>query len=163
VSFAECLFSFNINEHITDKDKPAHLAGFVPELAILEKHPRIEMRVHITQPASKQLQSQQPSLSPEKEKPSELSTHVTARPTTTPGIEKSEFEVKDVLLPSYTEQGRPDFLAVISRVVDESTVDNRVLVAACGPGGLVDGVRDAVKKNTKTNGPSLEMHVEAFG
>jgi hypothetical protein len=168
VSLAECLFFFNINEHITDKDKPAHLAGFVPELAILEKHPRIEMRLHITQPASKRLQSQQPSLSPEKEKLSELSTHVTARPltpspTTTPEIEKSEFEVKDVLLPSYTEQGRPDFLAVISRVVDESTVDNRVLVAACGPGGLVDGVRDAVKKNTKTSGPSLEMHVEAFG
>lgn len=151
---------------MTNKTNAAHLAGFVPELAILEKHPRIEMRVHITQPSHKQTQLS--SLSPEKEKLSELSTHVTARPltpspTTTPDIEKSEFEVKDALLPSYTEQGRPDFLAVISRAVDESTVDNRVLVAACGPGGLVDGVRDAVKKNTKTSGPSLEMHVEAFG
>ena len=83
--------------------------------------------------------------------------------TTTTEVEKSEFEAKDVLLLPYTKHGRPDFHAVISRVVDESTVDKRVLVAACGPGGLVDGVRDAVKKNTKTGGPSVEMHVEAFG
>jgi hypothetical protein len=126
------------------------------------------MRVHITKPAS-QKSSQTPSISSEEEeKLSELATHVTARPltptpTTTPEFEKSEFEVKDVLLPAYTKRGRPDFHAVISKVVDESTVDNRVLVAACGPGGLVDGVRDAVKKNTKTSGPSVEMHVEAFG
>jgi hypothetical protein len=127
------------------------------------------MRVHITQPSSQKSQLQPPSLSSEKEeeKPSDLS-QVTARPltstpTTTPDIEKSEFEAKDALLPSYTEHGRPDFHAVIGKVVDESTVDHRVLVAACGPGGLVDGVRDAVKRNTKKSGPGVELHVEAFG
>ena len=52
---------------------------------------------------------------------------------------------------------------MISRVADDSTIENRVLVAACGPGGLVDGVRDAVKENTKKNGPGIELHVEAFG
>ena len=127
------------------------------------------MRVHITQPSNKLSLSQPPSLSPERdeEKPSDLS-HVTARPltptpTTTPETEKSEFEVKHANLPSYIEPGRPDFHAGISKVVEESTVDNRVLVAACGPGGLVDGVRDAVKRNTKKSGPSVELHVEAFG
>jgi hypothetical protein len=127
------------------------------------------LRVHITQPSNKLSPSQPPSLSPERdeEKPSDLS-HVTARPltptpTATPETEKSEFEVKDAILPSYTEHGRPDFHAVIGRVVEESTVDNRVLVAACGPGGLVDGVRDAVQRNTKKSGPSVELHVEAFG
>jgi hypothetical protein len=129
------------------------------------------MRVHITQPSSQKSQPQSPSPSSEKEedKLSDLS-QVTARPltptpTTTPDIEKSEFEVKvkDALLPSYTEHGRPDFHAVIGKVVDESTVDHRVLVAACGPGGLVDGVRDAVKRNTKKSGPGVELHVEAFG
>ena len=88
---------------------------------------------------------------------------LTPTPTTTPETEKSEFEVKHANLPSYIEPGRPDFHAVISKVVEESTVDNRVLVAACGPGGLVDGVRDAVKRNTKKSGPSVELHVEAFG
>ena len=127
------------------------------------------MRVHITQPSKKLSLSQTSSLSSEneEEKPSDLS-HVIARPltptpTTTPETEKSEFEVKHANLPSYIEPGRPDFHAVISKVVEESTVDNRVLVAACGTGGLVDGVRDAVKRNTKKSGPSVELHVEAFG
>jgi hypothetical protein len=127
------------------------------------------MRVHITQPSNKLLQPPPSSISSEKEenKPSEL-PHITARPltptpTTTPDIEKSEFEVKDALLPPYTEHGRPNFYAVVSRVVDESTVDHRVLIAACGPGGLIDGVRDAVKRNTKKSGPGVELHVEAFG
>lgn len=124
------------------------------------------MRVHITQPARKQ--SQPSPLSLEKgEKLAEL-LDVTARPLTPSPtsileIGKSEIEVKDVLLPSYTEYGRPDFNTVISKVVDESTVDSRVLVAACGPGGLVDGVRDAVKRNIKKSGPSVELHVETFG
>jgi len=149
---------------MTNKNKPAHLAGFVPELAILENHPRIEIRVHITQPASKSLES---SSTLEPEKSSDLS-HVSARPltptpTTTPETEKSEFEIKGALLPPYVEYGRPDFHAVIGRVADDSTVDHRVLVAACGPGGLVDGVRDAVKENTKKSGPGIELHVEAFG
>ena len=127
------------------------------------------MRVHITQPSKKSSLSQTPSLSSEneEEKPSDLS-HVIARPltatpTTTPETEKSEFEVKHANLPSYIEPGRPDFHAVINKVVEESTVDNRVLVASCGPRGLVDGVRDAVKRNTKKSGPSVELHVEAFG
>jgi hypothetical protein len=127
------------------------------------------MRVHITQPSNKQSQSQPlpPPLSSEEEKPSEMS-HVAARsltptPTTTPNVEKSEFEVKVALAPAYTVYGRPDFQAVISRVAGESTVDSRVLVAACGPGGLVNGVTDAVKENTKKNGPNVELHVEAFG
>ena len=52
---------------------------------------------------------------------------------------------------------------MIGNVADESTVDDRVLVAACGPAGLVDGVREAVKGNTRESGPGLNLHVEAFG
>lgn len=146
--------------------QPAHLAGFVSELAVLEAHPRIEMHVHVTQALKTRLQPP-PLPSEVKEEPSDLplvtSTTLTPSPTSTPENEKPEFEVKDALLPPYVEHGRPDFLSVIGKVADESTVDDRVLAAACGPAGLVDGVREAVKGITRESGPGLDLHVEAFG
>jgi hypothetical protein len=57
----------------------------------------------------------------------------------------------------------PDVHAMIRRIASECEASQRILVAACGPAGLSDDVKDAVKKCTKADGPSLDLHLEAFG
>jgi hypothetical protein len=69
----------------------------------------------------------------------------------------------DAPLPPYTVPGRPDVHSTVHRIVSECEASQRILVAACGPAGLSDTVRDAVKSCTIVDGPGLDLHLEAFG
>jgi len=77
-------------------------------------------------------------------------------PTSTTGIE-------DATLPPYVMPGRPDVHSIIRRVASECGTDQRILIAACGPSGLSNDVRDAVRNCISIDGPSLGVHLEAFG
>ncbi|KAF7855961.1 hypothetical protein EAF04_009917 [Stromatinia cepivora] len=58
--------------------------------------------------------------------------------------------------------GRPDILNIIQGVVQGCDDNQRVAVAACGPGSLMKSTRSAVAQCIKLNGPSLKFHSEEF-
>ncbi|KAK9774496.1 putative Ferric reductase like transmembrane component [Seiridium cardinale] len=61
------------------------------------------------------------------------------------------------------EQGRPDVAALIREAVKSVPKDKRVLIAACGPDGLVKVVRNTAASLITKDGPAVELHCEQFG
>ncbi|KAK3305373.1 ferric reductase NAD binding domain-containing protein [Chaetomium strumarium] len=59
--------------------------------------------------------------------------------------------------------GRPDAASLIRDAVSTTPRNQRVLVAACGPDGLMRVVRDATAKLILSDGPAVELHCEQFG
>ncbi|KAJ8123536.1 hypothetical protein ONZ43_g542 [Nemania bipapillata] len=59
--------------------------------------------------------------------------------------------------------GRPDIETMVREAIMSVPKDKRVLVAACGPTGLVDTVRNTTASCIQVNGPSVELHCEQFG
>lgn len=67
-------------------------------------------------------------------------------------------EHRDVLKP-----GRPDTASLIREAVQSTSQHQRVLVAACGPNGLMRVVRDTTASLISGDGPGVELHCEQFG
>ncbi|KAH6842565.1 ferric reductase NAD binding domain-containing protein [Chaetomium sp. MPI-CAGE-AT-0009] len=59
--------------------------------------------------------------------------------------------------------GRPDAASLIRDAVTTTPRNQRVLVAACGPDGLMHVVRDTTAKLIVGDGPAVELHCEQFG
>jgi hypothetical protein len=59
--------------------------------------------------------------------------------------------------------GRPDTASLIRGAVTTTPQNQRVLVAACGPDGLMHVVRDTTAKLIVGGGPAVELHCEQFG
>lgn len=67
-------------------------------------------------------------------------------------------EHRDVL-----KSGRPDTATLIREAVRSTPPNQRVLVAACGPDGLMRVVRDTTASLISGDGPGVELHCEQFG
>ncbi|KAK5661684.1 hypothetical protein OQA88_9784 [Cercophora sp. LCS_1] len=59
--------------------------------------------------------------------------------------------------------GRPDLVSVIRDAITTTPSNQRVLVAACGPDGLMHLVRDNTARLIRGDGPGVELHCEQFG
>ncbi|KAK0733304.1 ferric reductase NAD binding domain-containing protein [Lasiosphaeria miniovina] len=59
--------------------------------------------------------------------------------------------------------GRPDVASLVRDAVTTTPPNQRVLVAACGPDGLMRVVRDTTAKLIRGDGPGVELHCEQFG
>ncbi|KAK3503495.1 ferric reductase NAD binding domain-containing protein [Neurospora crassa] len=59
--------------------------------------------------------------------------------------------------------GRPDMATLIRQAVVGTPSNQRVLVAACGPDGLMHVVRDTTARLIQRDGPGVELHCEQFG
>lgn len=137
---------------------------------MLESHPRVNLHVHVTKIS--EAQAEKPAIISEKFEDVELHKGK-------PAIVSETFEVVDLdaepvklpikvtidqsSLPLYLVPGRPNIHAAVHRAARECEATQRILVAACGPTGLSDSVRDAVKDCTTIGGPGLDLHLEAFG
>lgn len=62
-----------------------------------------------------------------------------------------------------TAYGRPDVDSLIKEVVSKADDWDRVVIAACGPSGLMRAVRGTAANAIQVKGPSVELHCEAFG
>lgn len=60
------------------------------------------------------------------------------------------------------QPGRPDIAKIIDNAVAEADLKDRLVVAACGPEGLMKTTRQMVSKNTKPEGPSIELQCEEY-
>ncbi|VBB80535.1 Putative Ferric reductase transmembrane component [Podospora comata] len=61
------------------------------------------------------------------------------------------------------KEGRPDAASLIRDAVNSTPANQRVLVAACGPHGLMRVVRDTTARLIQGDGPGVELHCEQFG
>ncbi|KAI1081049.1 ferric reductase NAD binding domain-containing protein [Whalleya microplaca] len=59
--------------------------------------------------------------------------------------------------------GRPDTESEIKAAVRSLSKDQRVLIAACGPDGLLTVVRNTAASCISVGGPAVEVHCEQFG
>lgn len=59
--------------------------------------------------------------------------------------------------------GRPDTATLIREVVSSTPASGRVLIAACGPDGLMKVVRNTTASLIRGEGPGVELHCEQFG
>lgn len=59
--------------------------------------------------------------------------------------------------------GRPDIEAAVRQAILSVGKDQKVLIAACGPTGLISKVRNTTASCIKVDGPSVELHCEQFG
>ncbi|KAK4126680.1 hypothetical protein N657DRAFT_566591 [Parathielavia appendiculata] len=59
--------------------------------------------------------------------------------------------------------GRPDAASLIRDAVGSTPRNGRVLVAACGPDGLMRVVQDTTARLIVGDGPAVELHCEQFG
>ncbi|KAI1821403.1 ferric reductase NAD binding domain-containing protein [Xylaria intraflava] len=75
-------------------------------------------------------------------------------------MDKTSVAVDGLNLP--VVYGRPDLEASIREAIASTSPDGRVLVAACGPTGLVEAVRDTTAKCIRVDGPAVELHCEQF-
>ncbi|RYP64850.1 hypothetical protein DL771_008565 [Monosporascus sp. 5C6A] len=59
--------------------------------------------------------------------------------------------------------GRPDTEGLIRAAVQSAAKDQRVLIAVCGPNGLIEKVRNTAASCIHVGGPAVELHCEQFG
>lgn len=59
--------------------------------------------------------------------------------------------------------GRPDTATLIREAISSTPAQGRVLVAACGPDGLMRVVRNTTASLIRSDGPGVELHCEQFG
>ena len=52
---------------------------------------------------------------------------------------------------------------IITETVAGADSHDRIVVAVCGPGGMMRDARKSIVENIKVDGPSLELHSEHFG
>lgn len=64
---------------------------------------------------------------------------------------------------SLAKSGRPDTASLIRNEVARTPPNQRILVAACGPSGLMRVVRDTTAGCIRGDGPAVELHCEQFG
>lgn len=58
---------------------------------------------------------------------------------------------------------RPDIENMIRTAVKNANEKDRILIAACGPDGLMRMVRGTAADCISARGPSVELHCEQFG
>ena len=80
----------------------------------------------------------------------------TTTTTTTAAVSRTVFEYP-------VKAGRPDAASLIREAVKTTPRNQRVLVAACGPDGLMRVVRDTTARLVVGDGPAVELHCEQFG
>jgi hypothetical protein len=57
--------------------------------------------------------------------------------------------------------GRPDIGKLIAAAVaSSSSIDDRIIVGACGPSELMSSIREAVYSDLYNDGPSLTLYTE---
>lgn len=71
--------------------------------------------------------------------------------------------VSHTFLAHAIKAGRPDAASLIRNAINTTPRNQRVLVAACGPDGLMRVVRDTTARSIVGDGPAVELHCEQFG
>lgn len=99
---------------------------------------------------------------PEKAAGQRLALHPTSRSASS-GYSLSSYGGATTTTPGSIRVGRPETEALIREAVAGMPAGARVLVAACGPAGLVRTARNTTASLIRGDGPAVEFHCEEFG
>ncbi|KAI1203330.1 ferric reductase NAD binding domain-containing protein [Nemania serpens] len=152
----ECAPKISLELHLTGVEKiesastplprsPSQLSTAVPSISASPTEKKSELPALSTQTSSVALETDLEKFDP------------------TERVERLEGEsaVDGLSLP--LTYGRPDIEAAVRQAILSVDKDKKVLVAACGPTGLVNKVRNTTASCIKVDGPSVELHCEQFG
>ncbi|GFP56418.1 ferric/cupric reductase transmembrane component 1 [Trichoderma asperellum] len=153
----------------------SHLTWFASHLETLAKDSRVRLEVYVTRSSEEKtdeemrLGSMPTTASSETDAEKAVPT-VTAQPVRSTGSASSEElsseETESVPLNAYEnsiKSGKPDISALIRTEIEETPVENRILVLGCGPDGLMTQVRNTTAACIRSDGPGVELHCEQFG
>ncbi|KAH8802841.1 ferric reductase NAD binding domain-containing protein [Xylogone sp. PMI_703] len=143
-----------------------NMSWFDEALQQLQRSPLVNITLHLTK---SQDISEQQSLTASGKTENRMD-HISETPVLlTKGsdsdIEKAHIDVQSVPISSqlHIHPGRPNIQSLIRNIVQQSTPQERIIVAACGPGSLTKTVREAAAECISASGPSIELHCEQFG
>ncbi|RDL36158.1 Ferredoxin reductase-like, C-terminal NADP-linked [Venustampulla echinocandica] len=151
------------------------LTWFSKELNELRASPRVNVSIYSTLPAPPaSTGSQTPTSRVEDEKTPDFpisaitpSSNTQDIPDTDAEKEVGSAKVKATPWDSTTSlditTGRPDVPAIINSIVAGSSKEERIVIAACGPLGMMKDVRRSATKAITVSGPSIDLHLEQFG
>lgn len=155
------------------------LTHFSRDLATLAVSPYVTLHIHATHSSSsiliqnvgneKAILNEGSVISPNSAVGSQKQSIIPYDVEKSPQSDSSSSSVSDsASLPANItiHAGRPDVSVLITGVVNECQSGDRVIVAACGPQGLVDAAKgtvgDILVSGSKTI-PSVDFHAETFG
>ncbi|KAF8851173.1 hypothetical protein BDZ45DRAFT_632015 [Acephala macrosclerotiorum] len=157
------------------------ISWFQKELAELQTSHRVNIILHATCPSIHESASLSPISPVDEEKALTFHTPTPRSPIpNSPDLALSEDPEKDDIHHTQTSHrhidhawsstssvnilpGRPDVDGIIRKVVAKTGDDQRVVIAACGPDGLMWSVRKTAAGCIQVRGPSVELHCEQFG
>lgn len=161
---------------------PENLSWFQSQLDLLQSHAHaqhIDISLYVTQATAQDSSSSQysndsspssPTSPTDGEKPTtSFPPPMTEKDLETAVIETNHKETHDTMTTHTIDrgrevrQGRPDVAALIRTAVESTPANQRVLVAACGPAGLMRTVRDTSAAGIRGAGAGVEVHLEEFG
>lgn len=159
-----------------------NLSWFQSQLDLLQSHAHaqhIDISLYVTQATAQDSSSSQysndsspssPTSPTDGEKPTtSFPPPMTEKDLETAVIETHHKETHGTTTMTTTDrgrevrQGRPDVAALIRTAVESTPANQRVLVAACGPAGLMRTVRDTSAAGIRGAGAGVEVHLEEFG
>ncbi len=146
------------------------IAWFQKELSELRSDPRVNVIVHSTRPSYVNTNVPPSPTSHTGPTDDEKRLHLTNSTTLTQththigDLEKEPTQhAWDSTSSLSAIPGRPDVQRLITEAVSKASPEERVVIAACGPDGLMFDVRRTAANCIRVNGPSVELHCEQFG
>ncbi|KAI1337517.1 ferric reductase NAD binding domain-containing protein [Xylariaceae sp. FL0016] len=133
-----------------------HMSWFTEHLNNLKTHPHaanITFKIYITRPSSPPTREKN---SEERDLRGPSSSDDSEREEGTETAARGQLDIP-------TTNGRPDIADLIKSAVDAVDLEQRVLVAACGPKGMTKVVRSTTARCMTVKGPPVELHIENFG
>jgi predicted ferric reductase len=149
---------FDLHDNINFRTES--LSWFSKELTELQASPRVTIALHSTRPSCTQSPSS-PISKPITQQGDLLSRALSADPEKHPSPPRGTPWDSSTSLEIL--HGRPDVETLIKDVVAKAGKDEKVLIAACGPEGLMRSVRRTAAGCITVEGPSVELHCEQFG
>ncbi|GIZ42329.1 hypothetical protein CKM354_000560400 [Cercospora kikuchii] len=135
---------------------------FEQELAALRANSRVNLTLFVTSPAQDQVRgkSYESSLSQTSPTVDDLEKGLDFKSLS---VEPSvSTRSSDTILRPVTEFGRPDISALLGKSVEGLVERDNVLVAACGPAGMLTDLRGAAIDVQAVAAPMIDVHCEEF-
>ncbi|KAL7786264.1 ferric reductase NAD binding domain-containing protein [Trichoderma ceciliae] len=159
----------------------SHLTWFASHLNTLAKDPRVELQLYVTRSSSEKMDSEirprsMPTTASSETDIEKAIVAETIRSLKSPTASEesisdetdstrkpSQLEAESHAYESFIKRGKPDAAALIQTTIEETPVENRVLVLGCGPDSLMTQVRNTTAACIRSDGPGVELHCEQFG
>lgn len=145
---------------------------YAPEIDVLESSPLVTLYLHATRSSSSPRNlisyASRHSLGDAEKSSPQYILNTPDTPTSASDPDNYDIEKHPEIPESRRHStvvaaGRPLITQFITRMVEKADINDRLVVASCGPNTLMQTTRETVADCITTDGPSLELHCQQFG